>query len=84
MTQEFIASMLGGRRETVTVAAGRLQDAGLIQYSRGHLRIVDRNALEDRVCECYHALRKELYQTSTPMPVVGNSPSEQRTTLLRA
>lgn len=53
MTQEFISNMLGGRRETVTVAAGRLQDAGLIRYSRGHITIVDRRGLEGLVCECY-------------------------------
>jgi CRP-like cAMP-binding protein len=53
MTQEFISNMLGGRRETVTVAAGRLQDAGLIRYSRGHITIVDRKGLESIVCECY-------------------------------
>jgi len=53
MTQEFIAHMLGGRRETVTVAAGRLQDAGLIRYTRGRLTIVNRKGLEDSVCECY-------------------------------
>jgi Crp-like helix-turn-helix domain len=56
MTQEFMANILGGRRETVTVAAGRLQDAGLIQYSRGRLRIVDRKRLEETVCECYRAV----------------------------
>jgi len=59
MTQEFIANMLGGRRETVTVAAGRLQDAGLIHYTRGHLRILDRTRLEGAVCECYQAVRTE-------------------------
>jgi hypothetical protein len=59
MTQEFIANILGGRRETVTVAAGRLQDAGLIEYSRGHLKIVDRKGLENTVCECYRAVRNE-------------------------
>ena len=53
MTQEFIANMLGGRRETVTVAAGHLQDAGLIHYTRGRLRIMDHAGLENSVCECY-------------------------------
>lgn len=53
MTQEFIANMLGGRRETVTVAAGHLQDAGLIHYTRGRLKIIDRAGLESSVCECY-------------------------------
>src|SRR5262249_4988815 len=56
MTQEFISNMLGGRRETVTVAAGRLQDAGLIRYARGHITIVDRKGLEDAACECYPAV----------------------------
>jgi Crp-like helix-turn-helix domain len=41
MTQEFISNMLGGRRESVTVAAGYLQDAGLIHYARGHIRIIN-------------------------------------------
>jgi CRP-like cAMP-binding protein len=59
MTQEFIANMLGGRRETVTVAAGHLQDAGLIHYKRGHLKIIDRQGLENSVCECYRNARAE-------------------------
>jgi CRP-like cAMP-binding protein len=53
MTQELISHMLGGRRETVTVAAGRLQDAGLIRYSRGHITILNRQGLEAFACECY-------------------------------
>jgi hypothetical protein len=67
MTQEFIANMLGGRRETVTVAAGHLQDAGLIRYTRGRLRIVDRQGLEHYVCECYRNVRSE----HMPQPVDG-------------
>jgi len=59
MTQEFIANMLGGRRESVTVAAGRLQDAGLIHYARGHIRIVNRQGLEAAVCECYQIVKTE-------------------------
>jgi CRP-like cAMP-binding protein len=59
MTQELISNMLGGRRETVTVAAGRLQDAGLIRYSRGHIRILDRAGLEASVCECYAIVEAE-------------------------
>jgi CRP-like cAMP-binding protein len=66
MTQEFIANMLGGRRETVTVAAGRLQDAGLIHYSRGRLRIVDRKRLEEMVCECYKAVTVECHRLLAP------------------
>ena len=44
---------MGGRRESVVVAAGYLQDAGLIQYSRGHINILDRDGLEEMACECY-------------------------------
>jgi hypothetical protein len=84
MTQEFIASMLGGRRETVTVAAGHLQDAGLIHYSRGRLRIVDRKGLEDRVCECYWAVSKDFYQSNASVPAIQNFISEHRKISLRA
>jgi CRP-like cAMP-binding protein len=59
MTQELIASMLGVRREGVTEAAGRLQSAGLIHYSRGKITVVDRPGLEARVCECYEVVRNE-------------------------
>jgi CRP-like cAMP-binding protein len=60
MTQEFISNMLGGRRESVTVAAGRLQDAGLIHYARGHISILDRQGLERTACECYPIVRAEM------------------------
>src|SRR5260370_32247279 len=53
MTQENIANMLGGRRESVTIAAGHLQDVGLIHYSRGRIKILDRKGLDGVVCECY-------------------------------
>jgi hypothetical protein len=66
MTQEFIANMLGGRRETVTVAAGHLQDAGLIHYTRGRLRIVDRKGLENSVCECYRAVPSDAPRVLAP------------------
>ena len=59
MTQELIASMLGVRREGVTEAAGRLQAAGVISYSRGHITVLDRPGLEQRACECYGVVRKE-------------------------
>jgi CRP-like cAMP-binding protein len=59
MTQELIADMLGVRREGVTVAAGRLQDAGAISYVRGHIKILDRQKLEETVCECYRVVRDE-------------------------
>jgi CRP-like cAMP-binding protein len=60
MTQELIASMLGGRRESVTIASGHLQAAGWIQYTRGHIRILDRQDLERHVCECYRIVQAEL------------------------
>jgi CRP-like cAMP-binding protein len=59
MTQELIANMLGVRREGVTEAAGKLQQAGLIQYSRGRIRVLDRPGLEARVCECYAVVKRE-------------------------
>ena len=59
MTQELIANMLGVRREGVTEAAGALQDAGLIRYSRGRITVVDRPGLERRSCECYEVVRRE-------------------------
>jgi CRP-like cAMP-binding protein len=59
MTQELIANMLGVRREGVTEAAGNLQDAGLISYSRGRITVLDRPGLERRVCECCNVVRKE-------------------------
>jgi CRP-like cAMP-binding protein len=59
MTQELIANMLGVRREGVTEAAGKLQATGLIQYSRGHIRVIDRPGLEARVCECYDVVQRE-------------------------
>jgi len=59
MTQELIANMLGVRREGVTEAAGRLQQAGLISYCRGHITVLDRPGLEARVCECYQVVKTE-------------------------
>jgi CRP-like cAMP-binding protein len=59
MTQELIANMLGVRREGVTEAAGNLQRAGLIEYHRGHITLLDRPGLELRVCECYDVVRRE-------------------------
>ena len=59
MTQELIANMLGVRREGVTEAAGRLQDAGLIEYRRGRITVLDRTAVEARSCECYQVVKSE-------------------------
>lgn len=59
MTQELIANMLGVRRVGVTEAAGALHAAGLINYRRGHIVVLDREGLEKRVCECYAVVKKE-------------------------
>jgi CRP-like cAMP-binding protein len=63
-TQVLLANMLGSRRATVTLIAGALQRAGLIQYHRGHVTIVDRKGLEEAACDCYQIikeLRGDLY-----------------------
>lgn len=60
MTQELVASMLGVRRESVTEAAGKLQQAGFIQYRRGHISVLNRAGLEVRACECYGVVKNEL------------------------
>ena len=59
MTQELMANMLGVRREGVTEAAGKLQAAGLIEYSRGKITVLHRPKLETRVCECYAVVKRE-------------------------
>jgi CRP-like cAMP-binding protein len=59
LTQEFISRMLGTRRSGVTVAAGILQSAGLINYRRGHINILDRLGLEEVSCECYRIVKDE-------------------------
>ena len=57
LTQEYLAQMLGSRRSTVTVSAGNLQREGLIDYTRGRIRVVNRKGLEDCACECYSIVR---------------------------
>jgi len=57
LTQEFLASMLGTRRTSVTLAAGSLQRRGLIKYSRGHIQVLDHAGLQDTACECYPIVR---------------------------
>jgi CRP-like cAMP-binding protein len=60
LTQEFLAHMLGTRRASVTVAAGVLQKAGLIAYSRGSVKVKDRPGLEAAVCECYGIMARQI------------------------
>jgi CRP-like cAMP-binding protein len=70
MTQELIASMLGVRREGVTEAAGNLQRAGLIRYSRGRIDVLDRPGLETAVCECYGVVKAEFERLLCDIPRV--------------
>jgi CRP-like cAMP-binding protein len=60
LTQEFLAQMLGTRRSSVTVAAGILQKAGLISYTRGNVTILNRQKLEDAACDCYAIVQHQL------------------------
>lgn len=73
MTQELIANLLGVRREGVTAAALKLQKAGLIQYSRGHIVVADRAGLEGRSCECYAVVKKE-YDRLLPRTAAAKPP----------
>ncbi|MEQ8206588.1 MAG: Crp/Fnr family transcriptional regulator [Woeseia sp.] len=59
MTQKLIADMLGVRREGVSEAAGKLRDAGIIEYSRGRIKVLDRHQLEQHACECYAVVSTE-------------------------
>ena len=62
MTQELIANMLGVRREGITEAAGKLQQAGYIRYRRGHIAVLNRVGLQTRSCECYAVVKKEWHR----------------------
>jgi Mn-dependent DtxR family transcriptional regulator len=79
MTQDLIANNLGVRREGVTEAAGKLQRAGIIRYSRGHITVLDRPGLEQRACECYAVVKLEFTRLLSeilpgdPKQVLGKS-----------
>ncbi|MFZ6673125.1 Crp/Fnr family transcriptional regulator [Undibacterium sp. Xuan67W] len=68
MTQQMIANLLGVRRERVTEAAGNLQRAGLISYSRGAIDVLNRPGLEETVCECYGVIKREFSRLSEDIP----------------
>jgi CRP-like cAMP-binding protein len=70
MTQEMLGGMLGIRRETVTEAALKLQNAGIISYKRGLITVLDRKGLEERSCECY-ALVKNEQERLRKMPLLN-------------
>jgi CRP-like cAMP-binding protein len=80
MTQELIASILGVRREGVTEAAVKLQQAGLIDYRRGHITVLNRPGLEDRVCECYQVVKTEFNRL---LPSPRHSPLTAATRTIR-
>jgi CRP-like cAMP-binding protein len=73
ITQELIANMLGVRRESVTDAAGKLQKAGLIHYSRGHIAVLDRRRLEAQACECYAVVKREYDRLLPSENTIGNA-----------
>jgi len=62
MTHELVANLLGVRRESITAAAGRLQELGYIRYRRGHISILDEAGLQKCACECYEAVKKEMHR----------------------
>ncbi|HEX8155379.1 MAG TPA: Crp/Fnr family transcriptional regulator [Thermoanaerobaculia bacterium] len=68
LTHEFLGQMLGVRRATVTIIAGALQQAGLIEYRRGVVRILDVERLEEASCECYQKVRDEYARVIGPQP----------------
>ena len=70
MTQELIANMLGVRRVGVTEAALKVQEAGLISYARGRIKVLDRIGLERRSCECYQVVKDE-YDRLLPMEMAA-------------
>ena len=70
LTQEAAANLLGVRREGVTAAALKLQQAGVIRYSRGRIAVLDRSRLEERTCECYSVAKRE-YQRLLPAPMAA-------------
>jgi CRP-like cAMP-binding protein len=59
LTQEFLAAMLGVRRTSVTIVASMLQQAGFINYRRGHIRVIDLEGLRDSACECYETVKAQ-------------------------
>jgi hypothetical protein len=69
MTQELLAGLLGVRRESITQAAGRLQELGHIRYRRGHISVLDHGGLQTCACECYAVVKKELDRLVSMAPL---------------
>ncbi|MGZ9083527.1 MAG: helix-turn-helix domain-containing protein, partial [Rhodoplanes sp.] len=70
-THEFLSHMLGANRKSVTLAAQSLQNAGLISYRRGRIRVLDRRGLEKASCECYAIVRERFDAFLTPPPTAA-------------
>ena len=83
MTQELVASMLGVRREGITEAAGKLRHAGVINYRRGHISVLERSGLETTVCECYAVVRNEFARLMSEIGRVATVTGTERPTNLR-
>jgi CRP-like cAMP-binding protein len=75
LTQEFLSQMLGVQRSSVTLVAGKLQEAGLIRYRRGHIHVLDVEGLQDACCECYAAINAHLLKLTGWAP--GDLRSQQ-------
>ena len=71
VTQELIAGLLGVRRESITQAAGKLQELSFIRYRRGHISVINRAGLEACACECYGVVKKEMKRL---LPIVLSHP----------
>jgi CRP-like cAMP-binding protein len=78
MTHEAAAQMLGVRREGVTTAALKLQDAGVIRYRRGHIRVLDRARLEQRTCGCYVKVKTAHARPASKLPWPVQMPQPMR------
>ena len=78
LTQEFLGMMLGVRRTTVTEAMGKLQKAGLVRYRRGHVSILDPEALRHRACECYDISRLEFDHLLGETPLAPRTDKKHR------
>lgn len=76
--QELIASVLGVRRESITTAAGKLQEEGAIHYSRGHIAVLDRPRLAARACECYAVVKREFDRLFPPHTEAAPGPPAWR------
>jgi CRP-like cAMP-binding protein len=84
MTQELVASMLGVRREGITEAAGKLQQAGFIRYRRGHIAVLERGGLDTLACECYSVVRAEYLRLFAEIPRRGAPAASARAAPLQA